>query len=246
MAYALLLAFITIVLGGVAWTWFIRSQDRAEPERWFMLGQMLIIGVGVALYAGEVNTAISRLIGVEYNPTWQSKYGFSISLFLSFLPFAAVEELLKGGAVWLVAYHTRAFNQVQDGMIYASMVAVGFAVMENIHYLGNFAQTGIALLVVGGAAMRVLMSSLLHIVCSALFGYGVARTKFYGRKALPSAWAYVLASVLLHALFNSILSLQGYGTLAGAVVALLGLLWVFYLFRKHDSKLVWTPVWQKR
>ena len=181
MGVALLFSLGTIVLGALFWAWFLRSQDRAEPESWFDLAKLLILGVGLALYIPYVHANVAKYLfpGVDIGTLiFSGTDVFETIRVLAFCTFAAVEEIGKGLVLWLFAYHKRVFNQIGDGVMYGAMVALGFSVVENLGYLGLFLSSGFGDVVVRGTMVRTIATTLLHITTSGLLGYGLARTKF--------------------------------------------------------------------
>ena len=246
MGFALVVSLTTVVFGAVCWAWFFRAQDRREPESWFDLTKLLLIGAGLLFYAGSVNSAVSEIFfpGVGPDALLSSSYAVSFFTIVRFLPFAAVEELLKAVMVWLFAYHKRGFNQIQDGVIYAAMVALGFSVMENLMYLMNFIATGSTQLVVVATLVRTVATTLLHVTASGFFGYAIARTKFFGRPAYWGVVWYGAGAIALHTVFNS---LVGTGHLyTGFALTIVALAFLLRLMRKQESVLVWRPLWRRK
>src|SRR5215470_12885979 len=107
--------------------------DRLEPEPRANLVLCFAWGAGVAaLFAAIINTAGLLFIT-------QPALGRSNGEFIS-ATFGAplVEETLKGLVLfWLLWRRRQEFDGPTDGIMYAAMVGLGFAMMENIgYYLG--------------------------------------------------------------------------------------------------------------
>lgn len=217
-AIALPLAILPVplLLAGVLWV------DRLEPEPRGNLVFAFTWGAGVAaLVALLVNTA-----GLEY--VTQPELGKSTGEFVS-ATFAApfVEETLKGAVLAGLLWRRRAeFDGPTDGIVYAAMTGLGFAMIENVGYYVNAlvtpTQGGIALLSVT-FVLRGLLSPLLHPMFTAMTGLGVAYAA--RRPGKPVGWAVILgwlAAVALHMFWNGISS---YG-LAGMAAGYLLMAWV--------------------
>ncbi|MDN5750969.1 MAG: PrsW family intramembrane metalloprotease [Pseudonocardia sp.] len=127
-----------------------------------------------------------------------------------------VEEALKGAfLVGLLIFRYREFDGVVDGIVYAGLVAAGFAFTENILYIGRaFAEdtlVGPSGAVLGVLLVRGVLSPFAHPLFTALIGIGAgiaARHRSMGVRVLAVAVGYLLA-VGLHALWNGSATLFG-------------------------------------
>lgn len=128
-----------------------------------------------------------------------------------------VEEALKGAfLVLLLIFRYREFDGIVDGIVYAGLVAAGFAFTENILYIGRaFAEDGAAFgqagAVLGVLLVRGVLSPFAHPLFTALIGIGAgiaARHRSMGVRVAAVGGGYVLA-VLLHALWNGSATLAG-------------------------------------
>jgi protease PrsW len=195
--------------------------DRLEPEPRINLAFGFLWGAGVAaLFAALINTA-----GLEY--ITQPALGASAGQYISATAGApVVEETLKGlFLVWLVRWRRQELDGPTDGIVYAAMVGLGFAMTENIGYyinaLVNPVHGGVQLL--GYTfVLRGVLSPFLHPIFTSMTGIGAAYAAAHRNAgwALPLGW---IAAVCLHAMWNG-LSIFG---LAGTVVAYLVLLCLF-------------------
>jgi RsiW-degrading membrane proteinase PrsW (M82 family) len=191
--------------------------DRLEPEPRGALVFAFAWGAGIAaLFALIINTA-----GLEY--VTQPALGASTGEYVS-ATFGApfVEETLKGLVlVILLRLRRTEFDGPTDGVIYAAMVGLGFAMVENVGYYINALVTpqqgGIALL--GYTfVLRGLLSPLLHPIFTSMTGLGVA---YAASRRSGGGWAIAvgwLAAMLLHGIWNG-LSLYGTaGVLTGYAI----------------------------
>jgi len=104
-----------------------------------------------------------------------------------------------------------------DGILYAVACALGFATTENalyVYYLGP------KLLL-----LRAFTATLAHVAFSGLVGYAMGSTKFGSRNLVPAA---VAAVVVLHGLYDYLLSHPSLGNAAGLALLPVSLLilWV--------------------
>jgi RsiW-degrading membrane proteinase PrsW (M82 family) len=129
-----------------------------------------------------------------------------------------VEEAMKGSFVLgLLLFRRREFDGVLDGVVYAGIVAAGFAFTENILYLGTAYAHGAA---DGGVLpvliMRGVLSPFAHPLFTSMTGIGLglaANARHVLTRVLAPVLGY-LTAVCLHALWNGSASL-GAGTLVG-------------------------------
>ena len=165
--------------------------DRWEPEPGRTLVFAFVWGAGVATLGALI---INSIVDVAYGPAATSVVS---------APMA--EEGLKGlflvGMLWL---HRRELDGVVDGIVYAGMVAAGFAFVENILYLGRAFEVDSADGYVT-FVMRGLLSPFAHplftVFTGIAVGLAVRRRGVLARLGLPLL-GYTFA-VILHALWNA-------------------------------------------
>jgi protease PrsW len=190
--------------------------DRLEPEPRGTLVIAFGWGAGVAaLFALLINTA-----GLDY--VTQPALGAGTGEYVS-ATFGAplVEETLKGlilvGLLWR---RREELDGPTDGIIYATMVGLGFAMMENIGYYISALVTPVQ----GGAALlgatfvlRGVLLPLLHPIFTSMTGLGVA----YAASRRGANWAVLagwLAAMLLHGIWNGLSIFGSAGLAAGYAI----------------------------
>ncbi len=178
--------------------------DRWEPEPSRLLFAAFLWGAGVSVLGAAIVNDTAAVLGERVlGDGGGDLVGAVISA-------PIVEEAFKGaflvGLVWL---RRREFDGVVDGIVYAGLVAAGFAFTENILYFARaFATDGL----VGEAGsvvivfmIRGVLSPFAHPVFTVMIGIAVGlavrRRSPIGRVALPLAG--YLAAVVLHALWNA-------------------------------------------
>jgi protease PrsW len=199
--------------------------DRLEPEPPGALVFVFAWGAAVAALIGLIGTlAGSQLLTT---PALRSG-GFAAASLAAVIGVAVLEETLKGVVlVGLLMLRPQEIDGISDGVVYGSMVGLGFALIENIYYYTQATHFGF-----GGVATTFLLRGVVSPVCQALFasmiGAGVAyAVTTRGRRGLWAVGAGWVAAVGLHALWNA--SLSGavtrlaltYAVLAAIVVVLL-------------------------
>ena len=172
--------------------------DRFEPEPAWLLALAFIWGAAIAVF-------FSLLFNVVNEGIFTAVAGAAAASTLTAVisaPF--VEELTKGAALLLLFFWKRdEFDNVTDGIVYATMVGLGFAMTENVQYYGRAVAEAN-----GGAAavffLRGIMGPFAHPLFTSMTGIGLGAARESDR-----AWVKWIAplggigmAMLLHALWN--------------------------------------------
>ncbi|MEU3018569.1 PrsW family intramembrane metalloprotease [Nocardiopsis sp. NPDC007018] len=174
----------------------ILMLDRLEPEPGWVLFFAFAWGAGVAVVA-------SFLLN-SWGLTYLTKpvFGDGVAEFLSTsLVAPVVEESAKGMVLLILLWRRRhEIDTFTDGVVYAGMVATGFAFTENIlYFLSAFFDDTL----VATFAIRGLIAPFGHPVYTAMIGLGVAyaamRTGSWRFLAPIGGW---VTAVLLHGMWN--------------------------------------------
>ena len=108
--------------------------DRYEREPLFLLGGVFLWGAIVAAGAAFL---VNTILGLGIYTITASEAITDLTTGTMVAPL--VEESLKGFAVLIVflVFH-KEFDSILDGIIYASIAALGFAATENVYYIYNY------------------------------------------------------------------------------------------------------------
>ncbi|MGH3944987.1 MAG: PrsW family intramembrane metalloprotease [Pseudonocardiaceae bacterium] len=193
-------AVLPVVAVVAAFLWV----DRWEPEPSQLLLAAFLWGAGVSVLGAAIVNDTAAVVGEQV----LGKGGGDLVGVVISAPI--VEEAFKGAfLVGLLRLRRREFDGVVDGIVYAGLVAAGFAFTENILYFGRaFATDGL----VGESGsviivfmIRGVLSPFAHPVFTVMIGIAVGlavrRRNPVGRVALPLAG--YLGAVALHALWNA-------------------------------------------
>ncbi len=190
--------------------------DRLEPEPPGHLVFVFLWGAGAAAVVGLAGTVAGRHLVTT--PTLRPG-GFAAASAAAIIGVALLEETLKGAVlVGLLVRRPQEIDGTHDGVVYGSMVGLGFALIENIYYYAQATHYGF-----GGVATTFVYRGVLSPLCQALFtsliGAGVAYAAMSSRRrrywAVGVGW---LAAVALHVLWNYALA-AGVARLALAYTA---------------------------
>jgi protease PrsW len=116
-----------------------------------------------------------------------------------------VEEALKGAfLVGMLIFRRREFDGIVDGIVYAGLVAAGFAFTENILYLGQAFTSGGSEALTATFIVRCIMGPFGHPLFTACIGIGLgiavsSRHRVTRVLAIVVGWA---CAVVLHGVWN--------------------------------------------
>jgi RsiW-degrading membrane proteinase PrsW (M82 family) len=196
------LGLIVPMLPGVIWLAIIYRTDWYEPEPkrlvvgTYFLGVLAIVpalgGERLAAVIYPFLAYIDRAVTTGASAAWPTAVG-------CFLVIGPCEELAKFLAVRLFVYRNREFNEPLDGIIYAAAAALGFASLENVFYVIDWHTGHVQWSQLG---VRSLLALPGHVIFATTWGYALGRQKFNPRFAV---WPWVVASALLHGLYDFLL-----------------------------------------
>ncbi|MCD6087431.1 MAG: PrsW family intramembrane metalloprotease [Candidatus Hydrothermae bacterium] len=124
--------------------------------------------------------------------------------FKAFFRAAFVEEILKFLTFYILFFRARVFNEPLDGIIYISMVALGFAYMENIGYALKythpyFARPGYASSLLSITLARSIPG---HLLFSSFAGYYTGIYKFELKRRSYLIPLGLTLAVIFHGFFD--------------------------------------------
>ena len=171
--------------------------DRYEPEPPHLLLATFLWGAGLAVFASYIlNTLNSSLF---FEATHDAAAAGALGGIVS---APLVEESAKGLCLLLLFFFKRKeFDGIVDGVVYATMVALGFAMTENIQYYGAALKSDAA-----GAIfiLRGMLSPYSHPLFTSMTGIGLGwaaqSDRWYVKLLAPPLG--LLAAMTLHATWN--------------------------------------------
>lgn len=197
-----LAAFIpaAIYLGMFLW------MDRYDPEPVKTLAFAFAWGALVAIFVSGI-----------FNEIFKHTFG---DLLTGIISAPLIEEGSKGAGVLLIALlYKRDFDSVLDGIVYAGVVALGFATMENVDYYGESLMNGGTESLVGTFIVRGILSPFSHVLftCMTGIGCGIARETYNPVLKFAAPLLGYAVAMALHALWNALASFS------------VGIFWMGYL-----------------
>jgi len=236
MALTLIIASLCGILPIALWLIFFLWQDIKKPEPLKWIGILFLLGMVTTPFVWFIENYFINLLQVDINNT--------LPLFISafiYLGVAGIEELAKFFSAALVLKKNKYFDEAIDAMIYLIVVALGFAVVENIlifyqgissgeHFLATFQVT----------TLRFVGANLLHALSSGIIGF------FWALKLVTGEKRYLgiglILGILLHWAFNiAIINLGGDALfLVSLILFLVGIviLWAFDVLKQIKKPII--------
>jgi RsiW-degrading membrane proteinase PrsW (M82 family) len=196
---ALMLGFITATIPVPLYIILVLWIDRYEAEPLWMLATAFFWGALIAtFFAFLLNTTSQGVVGALTNANAGQAFAAVISA-------PIVEESGKAFILFLFFFWKKdEFDGVVDGIVYASMAALGFAMTENILYYGKAVAEG------GGGALTLLLiirgffAPFSHPLFTSLtgIGLGLARQSTNLAVKLLTPVVGLLMAIFMHSIWN--------------------------------------------
>ncbi|MBO3748657.1 PrsW family intramembrane metalloprotease [Streptosporangiaceae bacterium NEAU-GS5] len=227
VALALATAPVPLLLAGVL------GLDRMEPEPRSGLAFAFAWGAGVAvLVAGVLNSFNLVYVAERFTDAVNAR-----NLVATF-GAPPVEETMKGLVLLgLLKFRRQELDGPTDGIIYASMVGLGFAMSENVSYYLAALQENGAEGLAATLVLRGVLSPFAHPLFTSLIGIAVAYAAT--RKGPVGFWVIVsgwIGAMALHGAWNGFASFGGFKGLSIAYLFLMVLLIVELMIIVRDRK----------
>lgn len=179
--------------------------DRFDPEPSWALALAFAWG---GLFSIIVSFIINTLFGSIVAAFVGEPTGVTLSAIVS---APLIEETSKGlGVLLIFLFLRKEFDGILDGIVYAGIVGLGFATVENVlYYGGTFLESGVGSLP-AIALLRGVLSPFIHSLFTAMtgIGCGIARESHRpGIRIILPILGWGLA-VFLHSMWNLCASLM--------------------------------------
>jgi protease PrsW len=198
---ALVLASVAAVVPVPTFVALVLQFDRYEREPWLVLVAAFLWGALVATFASAI---LNDLVGAVVTAAVGEVLGEVVTV-SAVAP--VVEETAKGIALVLLASMLRSeFDDTLDGIVYGSLVGIGFAMTENVLYFGRVYLEG-GLIGLGVLFyIRIILGGFGHALYTATTGAALGfaretRNPFITLIVPPLGYAF---AILQHAAWNFI------------------------------------------
>lgn len=169
---------------GIAICIFIYLKDKYNREPLGLLLLSFILGMLSIIPAVIIQISLTKPVEKIMGD------GISYTLVFAYLIVALSEEGSKFLSVRFVPYRRKAFDDPFDGIVYAVMVSMGFATLENIGYVFEHGMVT--------AILRMFLSVPAHATFGILMGYHMGLAKFDP----PNRKKYMLLAIFWPVVFH--------------------------------------------
>jgi protease PrsW len=215
---SMIILLIFVILPPLLIAYYVYQKDKYDKEPKSLIIKSFLFGCVAILPA----IFLERIYDQSLFP----------NLFLyMFFGIALIEEGIKYFFLKNYMYKKEEFNEPMDGIVYAVMISLGFATVENIFYVFKYEDQGFFV-----AITRMFTAIPLHAVCGVLLGYFVGLAKFSDDEK-PLLLKGLFLAVLIHALYNYFIYL-GQGFIFSIIVLIVAIYYskkAIYI-HQQDSK----------
>jgi RsiW-degrading membrane proteinase PrsW (M82 family) len=189
---------IWIILSGIIapaifWIGYLYFKDRVQPEPFRTTGATYILGIFSAIITIQIFKLLP-LLGIPEDPSVLMDTNRVKFLLYSIGITGFIEEFCKFLPFFFIVLRFKFFDEEIDGIIYASIIALGFASYENSRYLVYME----SLELFG----RAFASPLTHAIFASIWGYTVGVAWLESRSVLKASALGIGLAALFHGLFN--------------------------------------------
>src|SRR5688572_10636482 len=179
--------FELAVAPGAAVMIYIYLRDKHEREPLWLLA--------ISFLYGGLSTILTLFISWPVNAWILTKEDdVAHQFFNAFFKVALVEEFSKFFFVRFILFYNKNFNEPFDGIVYAIMVGMGFATLENVLYVYQYGlTTGI---------LRMFTAVPAHATFAIIMGFFLGKAKFAHRRVLFYSLTALLAASLFHGTYD--------------------------------------------
>lgn len=226
----MILQLFLAILPAILIAWIIYRADRHEREKWFPLTLCFMLGMLVTIPVMEVQEFFYNL-GID-----QPSNLFWVCI-TSFVIVAFFEELFKFLTLILFPYLRPFFNEPLDGIIYAVMISMGFATLENVLYALQFS--------ISTTALRGITAVPAHAVFATMMGYFVGKAKFKTERKTQIRFLLtgLGIAVLVHGLYDFFIIQEFYDwlILLAIVTLFISIYFAMRMFKEEqeESEMMW-------
>jgi protease PrsW len=175
---------------------FVYFQDKYSKEPKLTLFVAFLLGVV------SVVPAIILETGYELLFNFTTGVNVYVTILYAFFGVGLTEELCKFLFLRIYIYKNKNFDEPMDGVVYAVMVSMGFAAIENVHYILYSHDP------IGTAIARSLTAVPAHATFGVIMGLYFGMSRFtYQRKRFKYLALSILLATLAHGFYDVFLFL---------------------------------------
>jgi RsiW-degrading membrane proteinase PrsW (M82 family) len=204
------IAMLIAILPGIAICWYIYTRDKYEKESRLQLAITFSMGLLITM-------PVMKIESWAHHMGWDDTSNLLATLVSSFIIVSLTEELIKYLCLMAYPYQRPFFNEPMDGIVYAVMISMGFATLENILYATQYG--------IGTTLLRAFTAVPAHAAFAIIMGYYVGLSKFTFKRSTKMTYlALGLAIPIgIHGLYDFFILQEAIEELMALALVVLGL-----------------------
>jgi RsiW-degrading membrane proteinase PrsW (M82 family) len=187
------LLILPVVAPVVFWAAYHYHKDRHLPEPAGNLLLCFVFGMAAAALSKGLYMALEP-VSLRLDAVALAETNGPALFAYAMLAIGPIEEASKMLPFLAFVMRFRAFDEPLDGIVYASFIALGYAAVENYHYLEFLSGWE--------AVARGFAGPVIHILFASIWAYWITLARLEGRPiGAPAAKGFMLAAGL-HGLYD--------------------------------------------
>jgi protease PrsW len=179
--------FAIALAPGAAIMLYIYLKDKHEREPLSLLLTSFIYGILSTFLTLALSTPLKLFLEFKEADVIEQFYE-------AFFKVALVEEFCKFFFVRFILYPNKNFNEPFDGIVYAVMVSMGFATLENMMYVFEYGfETGL---------LRMFTAVPAHATFGVMMGYYLGKAKFTHSRGFYFGALALLIPTIFHGTYD--------------------------------------------
>jgi RsiW-degrading membrane proteinase PrsW (M82 family) len=210
---------LPVTLPVLFWAGYHYHKDRHLPEPAGNLLLAFVLGIAASFLSKSLYVGLGWF-DLRYDALALADSNPLGLLAFSVLAIGPIEEFAKLLPFVLIVLRFKAFDEPMDGIIYASFIALGYAAMENLHYL--------QFLTPWEAAARGFAGPVVHMLFASIWGFWIGCAHLGTRSIVVCGLEGFAIAAVLHGLYDFMVLLNPAWSLPVAAAGIL-ILWVWRL-----------------
>ena len=184
---------LPVLLPVVFWAVYHYHKDRHLPEPPANLALCFVLGIGASFISRGLYTGL-EIFDLRLDAVLLADSDRLALFAYAVLAIGPIEEFAKLLPYVVIVLRFKDFDDDLDGITYASFIALGYAAVENVHYL--------QFLTPAEAFARGFAGPVVHIVFASIWGYTIGHAHLEGRSLwLPGLVGFAIAA-LAHGVYD--------------------------------------------
>ncbi|MDD8014920.1 MAG: PrsW family glutamic-type intramembrane protease [Acidobacteriota bacterium] len=229
---------VAIIASAAFWMGYLYDKGRFRKEPVFNLAAACLLGFAAGFLCFEAYK-ILRASGLTLDFSSMLRRSSRTRFFLySVFEIGVIEELFKFFPFYIAVLRWKDFDEKIDGVVYAAVIAFGFASFENLFYLPRL--RGFSLF------GRAMASPLTHSIFSSFWGYLVGLAVIRKKPLLPAAAAGILLAGFIHGVFDYLTSSDALRLFSALLILVIWVWQISFLEKEGARRLRKSPTTGER